>query len=114
MKSAKANHLTGKSVIESHAHSVTLFLPLSVAICRDANWCINTSPKHLFERKRQSDSVWQAGLVPHLRNQRVLAYQKSTSALKACSYFKASELQGSRNDGGLLHKLGTITFLTLP
>lgn len=114
MKSAKANHLTGKSVIESHAHSVTLFLPLSVAICRDANWCINASAKHLLEKKRQSDSIWQAGLVPHLRNWRALAYQKSTSALKAWSYFRATELHSSRNDGGLLHRLGTITFLTLP
>ena len=114
MKSVKANHLTGKNVIESHGRSVTLFPPLSAAICRDTNWCINTPAKRLLE-KRTGKVVahGRLGWCP-TSGTRVLAHQKSTSALKAWSYFRASDLQGSRNDGGLLCRLGTVTFLTLP
>lgn len=69
-KPVRANHLAGKKVIESHARSVTLFLPLSAATCRDKNWCSNSPGKPSFGKEnRQSCSVWQAGLASHLRNQ---------------------------------------------
>lgn len=62
MKSVKANHLTGKNVIESHACIVNLFPPLSVAMCRDTNWCINTPAKRL-SKKRTGKVVAYAGWV---------------------------------------------------
>lgn len=66
----RANHLAGKKVIDSHARSVTLFLPLSAATCRDKNWCSNSPGKTSFGKEnRQSCSIWQAGLASHLGNQ---------------------------------------------
>lgn len=76
MKSVKANHVTGKKFIESHARSVTLFPPLSVAICRDTNWWINTPAKHLLEK----------------RTGKMVAYSRlgwcPTSGTKECWYTK--------------------------
>lgn len=85
MKSVKANHLTGKVSLNVGLIVLLFFPSVADAKCRDTNWCINTPGKHILEKRTDKVVVYgRLGWCP-TSGTRVLAHQKSTSALQAWS-----------------------------